>query len=538
MKKLIFLPAAALFLTVAACGNNASGRDVPGVVPTAETVLSDNPAVAQTITPMPTDNFPTDCVHEDKDDNGVCDLCDADVLAVIDFYALNDLHGKFTDSDAQPGVDEMTTWLKTRRMLDDNFVLLSSGDMWQGSSESNLTRGALMTEWMNDLDFVSLTFGNHEYDWGREYIEKNEELAEFPFLALNIYEKSTNALASYCTPSVIIEREGVKIGIIGAIGDCYSSISGNMVKDEYFVTGDALTELVKKESEALRAEGCEIVIYSLHDGYDKNMSGTGSISAGQLKSYYDPVLSDGYVDAVFEGHTHKAYALKDMYGVWHLQGGGDNTTGLSHICLEYNKANDTLKTGDVGIISHNTYKYDFAGDPIVETLMAKYADTIGDINAVIANIPNRLNGDELRQLCADLYYDAAIKRWGDKYDIVLGGGYFSVRSPRVLDAGDVTYAVLQMLFPFDNRLVLCECKGIDLNNNFFETTNSNYFINYGEYGEEVKNHLAPNAMYYIVTDTYSSSYAPNKLTEIEFYDDNVYARDLLKEYFTERYGNK
>lgn len=521
MKKNILIPLIALFLFTAGCGSEKVSAGVPTGAPS-----NDKPSSSES------------CVHEDKDNDGICDLCSGDVLAVIDIYAINDLHGKFTDSDSQPGVDEMTAWLKTRAMLDDNFVILSSGDMWQGSSESNLTRGRLMTEWMNDLGFTSMTFGNHEYDWGREYIVKNEELARFPFLALNIYEKSTDALASYCTPSTVIEREGVKIGIIGAIGDCYSSISGQMVSDVYFLTGNELSSLVKAEAEKLREEGCKIIVYSVHDGYSKNYSGTGTISAGQLKNYYDPTLSDGYVDVVFEAHTHKAYALKDMYGVWHMQGGGDNSTGLSHICFEYNKANDTLVSTDAGIITHSTYRYDFNGDPIVEELMAKYADEIGDINAVIANIPERLDGDELRQLCADLYYEAALERWGEKYDIVLGGGYFSVRSPRVLDAGDVTYADLQMLFPFDNRLVLCECKGIDLNNNFFETENGNYFITYGEYGEEVRNHLAPNAVYYLVTDSYSSSYKPNNLTEIEFYDDDVFARDLLKKYFTENYGTK
>ncbi len=532
MKKLLLWTCTALFITAAACGQETTA---PAPTPEAQSSVPAD-TVSQT---QPSDATPADpavCVHKDSDDNGICDLCSADVLAVIDIYAINDLHGKFADTDAQPGVDELTAWLKTRRMLDDNFVLISSGDMWQGSSESNLTRGNLITEWMNDLDFTSMTFGNHEYDWGREYIEQNEALAEFPFLALNIYERETGALASYCTSSVVVTREGVDIGIIGAIGDCYSSISGNMVSDVYFLTGDDLTNLVKKEAERLRSEGCEIIVYTLHDGFGQNRSGVGNISASQLKSYYDPSLSNGYVDVVFEGHTHKAYALRDSSEVWHLQGGGDNTTGLSHVCFEYNKANDTLKTTQANIIPHSTYEYAINGDQIVNELLEKYNDTIGEVNRVFAVLPRSFDGDELRQLCADLYYEAALERWGDKYDIALGGGYFSVRSPRMLSAGDLTYADLMMLFPFDNALVLCECKGTDLNNNFFESTNSNYFITYGEYGEEVRKHLSPNALYYLVTDTYSSSYEPNRLTEVEFYDTGIYARDLLREYFKEKYG--
>lgn len=46
------------------------------------------------------------------------------------------------------------------------LLLLLTGDMWQGSSESHLTRGFIITEWMNDLDFTAMTVGGHEFDWG------------------------------------------------------------------------------------------------------------------------------------------------------------------------------------------------------------------------------------------------------------------------------------------------------------------------------------------------------------------------------------
>ena len=103
----------------------------------------------------------------------------------------------------------------------------------------------------------------------------------------------------------------------------------------------------------------------------------------------------------------------------------------------------------------------------------------------------------------------------------------SVRNPYELEKGTVTYAMLQSIFPFDNTLVLCSVKGRDLQSKFFETQNSNYFIYYEQYGEDVRTNLDPNATYYIIVDSYSSSYAPNRLTVIEEYDVGVYARDLL-----------
>ena len=67
-------------------------------------------------------------------------------------------------------------------------------------------------------------------------------------------------------------------------------------------------------------------------------------------------------------------------------------------------------------------------------------------------------------------------------------------------------------------------------NNFFESSNSNYYISYGEYGASIRNSIDPNKTYYIVTDTYSALYKPNRLTEIARLDETTFARDLLADY--------
>lgn len=209
-------------------------------------------------------------------------------------------------------VDELTTYLKNAHANDQNAVLLSAGDMWQGSSESNMTNGLIMTDWMNELDFAAMTIGNHEYDWGEQYIEENEELAEFSFLAINIYDRNTNALVDYCEPSVMVEGDGLQIGIIGAIGDSYSSIAVDKCEDVYFKVGTQLTSLVKAESDRLRKAGADFIVYMLHDGYGStNIGSVTQVTSSQIRSYYDISLSNGYVDLVFEGHTHQGYMLKD-----------------------------------------------------------------------------------------------------------------------------------------------------------------------------------------------------------------------------------
>lgn len=466
-----------------------------------------------------------DCTHVDADNDNYCDLCDGYVVVIIDFYAVNDLHGKFEDTDEQFGVDEMTTYFKNAQATDEAMVLLSTGDMWQGSPESNLTQGAIITEWMNSLSFEAMTLGNHEYDWGREAIESNAAIADFPYLAINVYDVATNERADYAGTSVLIEREGLQIGIIGAIGDCYSSISADKVEDVYFKVGDELTALVKAESDRLREAGADVIVYMLHDGF--NGSFTGSLTDEDMASYYDGVLSEGYVDLVFEAHTHQQYIYTDDEGIFHLQGGGDNS-GLSHVEMAVNIANDSKWVQTASIVDPSTYAH-LNDDPIVDELMEKYDDTVGFVYEVIGTNSADRDSQELKELVAKLYYEAGMEQWGEQYDIALGGGYLSIRSPYVLRAGDVNYAKLLMLLPFDNALQLCSISGADLLSRFYE--NSGYVLYYEEYGENLRENIDPEATYYVVVDTYNSTYADNNLTVIDTYDPaETYARDFLAEY--------
>ena len=430
-----------------------------------------------------------DCAHTDADYNGICDACRESVLATFNFYAVNDLHGKIADTDSQPGVDELTTYLKDAQETQENVVVLSSGDMWQGSSESNFTKGKLTTEWMNDVGFVSMTMGNHEYDWGESYIEANAELAEFPFLAINVYDTATQSRVDYCEPSVMVEKNGVKIGIIGAIGDCYSSISSDKVQGVYFKVGSALTSLVKLEANKLRQAGAEYIVYSIHDGYEE---------------CYDTSLSNGYIDLVFEGHTHQGYVNQDAYGVYHLQAGGENKA-ISHAEVTINIANDTSNVTKAERIWASEYKQS-ASDPIVTELLEKYADEIEKGSLVLGQNARYRSSSTLCQKVAQLYYEAGVKKWGSKYDIVLGGGFFSPRSPYDLQAGEVVYADLYSIFPFDNPIVLCSIKGSDLLSKFINTDNNRYYIALGDYGNSIKDSIKSYETYYVVVDTYTSLY--------------------------------
>ena len=476
------------------------------------------------------ESIPTEpvCIeHADQNSDDVCDLCNQSVIIVIDFYCINDLHGRVLDSGSQPGIDEMTAFFQLARETDDYVVLLAAGDMWQGSAESNLTRGNLVTDWMSALDFAAMAVGNHEYDWGEDPIEVNAELAEFPLLAINIYDVDTGSRVDYCEASRLITCNGVQIGIIGAIGDCHSSIASEMGQGVYFKTDAELTNLVKQESEALRQQGADFIVYLLHDGLGGSPAGMPEpVTSQKLASYYDASLSDGYVDLVFEAHTHQRYMLQDPSGVLHLQNGGDNNAGITHVEVSIHAISGSTQITQAELISSSTYET-LEDAPLIDELLNKYADTVAPALDICGTLAHAVPGDDLRQLIADLYYLAGFSRWGSEYPIALGGGFISIRNPGYLTNGEVTYAKLMELFPFDNELVLCSIQGRDLIDRFLEADDSRYGISTDP---EIIRNIDANATYYVVVDTYTSTYGPNRLTEIERYGETIYARDLLADF--------
>ncbi len=414
--------------------------------------------------------------HLDVNGDGVCDGCGERTTVELSFYAINDLHGKYIDTDVQPGVDEFTAYMKA--LYADparEEILLSSGDTWQGTVESSTNKGRLLTEWMNELNFVSMTLGNHEYDWGSQVLKPNSELAEFPFLAIN-------------------------------------------------VTQNALTSLVKAEAKKLRAEGCEFIVYSIHDGYGESFaaSSVNEVSSREISSYYDVSLSDGYVDLVFEGHTHQRYILKDEHGVYHLQGGGENSF-VSSAEVSLNRATREF-TVKPRLISSSVYASG-ASDPVVGELFDKYFPTDNPYTTVLGTNSARRNSTEVCTLLAKLYYETGVKQWGGEYKIALGGGYLKLRSPYRIEAGSVTYAQLFSVLPFDNDIVLGKIKGADLKSRFLSGADNYYCFTALKASE-----ISDDSYYYIIVDSYSSTYRYNRITEVARLGGEKYARDLLADF--------
>jgi 2',3'-cyclic-nucleotide 2'-phosphodiesterase/3'-nucleotidase len=96
-------------------------------------------------------------------------------------------------------------------------IVLDEGDLMQGPALSTVFRGQSTIDAYNLMGYDAAAIGNHEFDWGLDTLQARSAQANFPFLSANIFVKATGERPAWAKPYVIVERSGVKVGIIGLI---------------------------------------------------------------------------------------------------------------------------------------------------------------------------------------------------------------------------------------------------------------------------------------------------------------------------------
>lgn len=140
----------------------------------------------------------------------------SDIHGNIWGYSYED--GKETSNN---GMVREASYIKEQRELYPHLLLIDAGDAIQGTimtddiynKRADLTHP--MIEAFNVMKYDALTLGNHEFNWGITRMQELLKRADFPILAANVKDKNGN----YITGSghTIIERDGVRVGIIGVV---------------------------------------------------------------------------------------------------------------------------------------------------------------------------------------------------------------------------------------------------------------------------------------------------------------------------------
>ena len=375
-------------------------------------------------------------------------LTDPEGNYLLDFFTINDFHGTLEESDTEPGINKLATAIKTGKSKNPGgSYILSQGDMWQGSADSNITRGALVTEIMNELDFTHMTLGNHEFDWYDEQIIANKEKADFPFLACNIINKEKTLAAGInvyddelADPYTIIENDasGVKIGIIGAIGEgITSSILASAVENYAFADP---TQLVKDYSIKLREEeNCDIVLFSYHNGI-----GTTNAQIAQ------------WVDAVFIAHDHAEVAGTLSYAGRSVPIIESSSNGklLGQIRLSVNPNTRQVKST---ICQNSAIPSSTKEDPSVKAIYDSYYEQ--HIKSIKEEVFYETSSNISNQRILSLTLSEMLEKYSKLDPSIIAAVHNSGGVRSNIPRGTVTYGAVYKSLPFDNNLYVVDYKG-------------------------------------------------------------------------------
>lgn len=383
---------------------------------------------------------------------------------LIDIYATNDLHGRISSGTSYvPGIARLSTYLKQKKAENqDGFIYINSGDYWQDTYESGYNKGKLLTECLDILECETLTYGNHEFDWGIDIIKENLQYTSYTtFLGANIREyPNTSKQVDFAEPYKIVERDGLKIGIIGAIGKGQiTSITSSNWEDITFLDH---APIVKELSDELRSEkDCDIVILSIHaDEAD---------SAGSEITKVSPVTNKKYVDAVFCAHSHQR-EIKYYNEVPFVQA-GQHGQNLSHVTLQYHE-------GEVEVLKAE-HEHGFRTmsqcfpDPEIEDIINKYftEEYFNDKDKVHGTISGSGSMDKATSgnLLAKATYEK-LQEEGVEVDIVINNG-----SRDSVSVGTMTSEKIFNMIPFTNKTIVARnIKGQDIINECVNYTNYYY----------------------------------------------------------------
>ncbi|MBQ1857174.1 MAG: metallophosphoesterase [Bacteroidales bacterium] len=210
---------------------------------------------------------------------------------------VNDTHSHFEpvrsgEEAGLGGVIERAAYIDSVRAAEgaENVLLLHAGDFSQGTSYFTVLGGDLEIATINAMGYDAITLGNHEFDNGIEELARRMSMVKCPVVCAS-YDFSSFDLGKYVKPYAIVEKAGMKIGIIGLLTDLTRvidrTIADRMPKLDDVEEANKWAKYLKEE------EKCDLVIALTHIGYEG-------------ESFTDPIFvtKTRNIDLVVGGHSH------------------------------------------------------------------------------------------------------------------------------------------------------------------------------------------------------------------------------------------
>jgi 2',3'-cyclic-nucleotide 2'-phosphodiesterase (5'-nucleotidase family) len=401
----------------------------------------------------------------------------------ISVVGTTDLHGRL---ESLPILGGFAANLRRDRQEDGGVLLVDSGDVFQGTLESNLDEGATALEAYSALGYAGVAIGNHEFDYGpagdrqpgpgvdpQGALKERVRQARFAMLAANLIDRDTGAPPAWqgLRPSAIVDVAGVRVGLIGVLSEETPSIVMALFFEGLDVS--PIVPAALRESARLRSEGARIVLLLAHaGGACRDLSDANDATSCDRESEIArtvAALPPGAVDAVFAGHTHQgmahflsgvpvvqAYAYGRAFSRVDFDLGGPRPKPTIHPPRELCASAGSFADCEPGDYSGPVEREDRVA-AVIAPALARARERRSRLLGVRVAAPmteSYASPSPLGNLFADLLREAAP---GADVGLMNGGG---LRAP--LPSGELSYGALYEAMPFDNQLAIVRLTGAEL----------------------------------------------------------------------------
>lgn len=344
----------------------------------------------------------------------------------------------------------------------DYVTLVDCGDAVQGSNIGTLTKGESIVELMNEVGYDVCTFGNHEFDYGIDQLEKLMGMSDAEYICCNFMDSD----GCFVSPYTIRSYGELKIAYIG-ITTPYTLTSSNpeVFKDEngelkysfcQDTSGEKLYNAVQNAVDTAIGMDADYVIALAHLGNGEGYSPYGS---------EDVIAATSGIDIVLDGHSHTVVESREVYNKEGepvmLTSSGSHMQYIGQVTIDTRRTtgkNDDVITirlidsSDYDRVAGKTEETEKEFEEILGTEIGYTAKTLS-VNSENGNrlVRNRETG--IGNFVADAYRSLT----NADIAFVNGGG---IRAD--ISEGKITYGDLLNVQPYGNMICVVEATGLEI----------------------------------------------------------------------------
>ena len=371
----------------------------------------------------------------------------------------NDFHSAFDPIPAYwlkgspklGGAAALTTMINQIRTKEKNSFLFDAGDMFTGML-SNVSEGEILMEMMMSMKYDAMGIGNHEFDYGSKNFTQQMNRVPFPILGNNIFYKGTNI--AYSRPYTIIEKNGIRLGVIGIIGlDAFSVLWQEGSADLEFRNPIPIT---KKIVEELKPQ-VDLIVVLAHQGKTGPQQ-TDAEARPEVQRDFDEDIrfckEVPGIDIYVGGHAHRGIEApykEPTNGALIVQTYGYGTR-LGYLKVQVKDGKVKAANGELMKVWSDKYVPDAGVLAKINAYKNKSSTKIGQ---PLGTLNNRLVRDYQRESSLGCFV-ADVIRVAGKADI----GFENAGGIRAdIPAGIITNGNVLDAVPFFNNLSLLEMTG-------------------------------------------------------------------------------